>query len=323
MSPVLQAPFAGAHSFARAATGTLVTVRAGEIGVIGVPYEGAEGVRAGMREGPRAIREASVGFVYPLQTSGSLVDISSGRVLTWPAQLRLRDLGDLPIASGDPDRTFASIRQFAAAIARKGGIPAALGGDRYITYPLVQGCADAARERGGAVGLIQLSGDLAFGDQHPTGSRHWYGATLRRIVDGEAVRPARIAVIGVRGLQAYDQWEEARRLGISVIPLKMLRREGIVATAKRALEIAGGDDQTVYVSLDIGVVDAAEAPGQGMATIGGLTALEFLEFVRALGQPAIRALDVVGVAPGLDLGGRVAWLAAQAVIELIAPRVFQ
>ena len=71
------------------------------------------------------------------------------------------------------------------------------------------------------------------------------------------------------------------------------------------------------------MIDAGHAPGRGAVVVGGLSSLELLELVRHLSHPSVGAVDVVGVAPALDVSGRTPSLAAQAVIELIAPRVFR
>ncbi|MCH9037598.1 MAG: arginase family protein, partial [Chloroflexi bacterium] len=73
----------------------------------------------------------------------------------------------------------------------------------------------------------------------------------------------------------------------------------------------------------IGVVDSGYASGTGDIVIGGLTPVELLGLMREFsGSSKIGALDVVEVAPALDIRGRSERLAAEAVIELIAPRVF-
>ena len=79
----------------------------------------------------------------------------------------------------------------------------------------------------------------------------------------------------------------------------------------------------IYLSLDIDVVDSGFASGTGDVIIGGLTPAELLALMLELSQHnKIGAMDVVEVAPDLDIRGRSQRLAAEAIIELIAPRVF-
>ena len=322
MRTPFQVPYAGVHTFARAALGTVETLKPGNVAVFGVP-QASSGLRQGMHDGPRAIREASVDFIYPLQSAGTLVDISTGRTLTWPDELKLEDLGDAVLYPEDVPRTNASLQEFVSSITAKEAVPVGLGGDRSITYPLFLGFADGLKQRNQKAGLVQLSNELAMGDAHPTWGKHWHGATLRNILDSGQVDPHNIAVVGVHGLQEAEEWDRAQKAGVTILALNKVRDKGMKAAAKRALEIAGKGADSVYVSLDIGVVDPGYAPGQGSVMVGGLTARELLQLVRELGAPRVGAVDGVGVAPSWDLGGRAQQLVAQAIIEVIAPRVFQ
>ena len=114
----------------------------------------------------------------------------------------------------------------------------------------------------------------------------------------------------------------AESVGATVITLRSLRERGVEAAARLALETAGQGCDRIYVSLDIGVVDPSYAPGQGDVVIGGVTPEELLDLMRGLRDPKVGALDVVGVAPPIDPTGRTSRLAAEAIIELVAPIAF-
>ena len=76
MSTQFQVPYAGVHTFARAALGSVQTLRPGNVAVFGVA-QSSSGLRQGMHDAPRAIREASADFIYPLQSAGTLMDIET------------------------------------------------------------------------------------------------------------------------------------------------------------------------------------------------------------------------------------------------------
>ena len=290
--------------------------------VVGVPYD-STGLRQGMQQGPGAIREASVDFIYPMQTAGTLVELGTGRSLTWSEELSLVDLGDLPVQHSDLDAAAGHFREYIKSVVAKGAMPLALGGDRWVTCPLFLGFADALNQGDQAPGLIIVSSGLGLGQEHPTWGKRWHGATLKRILETGLVEAANIVVAGVHGLLSYQEWEEAKRAGITVLPLKQMRQQGIEASARQALEIAGKGAGSTYVSLDISAVDAGQAPGQGDVLVDGLTARELLQLSRYLANPKVGAADGVGVAPQWDPGGRAQRLMAEALIEVIAPRVFQ
>ena len=151
---------------------------------------------------------------------------------------------------------------------------------------------------------------------------HWHGAALRRLVESRALDPANIVWLGTHGFLPYTEWEMSQSIGATVITVGSLREEGLANAARRAIEVAGRECDSIYLSLDIGVVDSGYAPGRGDVVVGGLVPEELLELMRALRDPKVGALDLVEVAPPLDPAGRTTRLAAEAAIELIAPKVF-
>jgi arginase family enzyme len=215
-----------------------------------------------------------------------------------------------------------AVQEFTASVLTKGAIPVALGGDRSITYPLVQAFSGFGRQRNSKVGLIQLSSQLATADAHLTLGEYWAGSALRHIMDGDHVNPSNIVVVGIHGLHDTIEWDRAIEAGITVLPLNKARQQGMATTAQQALTVAARGTESVYVSLDISVVDGGHAPGQGQIQLGGLTSGEFLDLARHLSNEKVGAVDSVGIAPTWDQGGRTQGLIAEALIEIIAPHVF-
>ncbi len=314
--------FAGINTFARAPQGAIQDLKPGDVALAGVAHDGTSSSRQGVRQGPRAIREASVDFIYQLQASSSkaLVDVTSGRTLRLPSEMSLVDLGDLAVYPMDLDRTLSTCRTAISTVVEKGAFPVFLGGDHFITYPLFQGFVEGLGKK---VGLIQLSSQLALAERDEAWGENWHGATLHRILDSGSVDGRNVVFVGTQGYISYKEWELARARGMTVITADSARADGPQKTAQRALDLAGDGCDAIYLSLDIGVIDSGYASGTGDIVIGGLTPVELLGLMRGFsGSSKIGALDVVEVAPALDIRGRSERLAAEAVIELIAPRVF-
>ena len=286
-------------------------------------HESTSSSRQGVREGPRAIREASVDFIYDLQasTSRALIDVSSGRTLRLPSESKLVDLGDLPVYPMDLNRSLDIYRKAISTITTKKAFPVILGGDHFITFPLFQGLVDGLK---GKAGLIQLSSNLDLAERDEVWGESWSGSTIRRIVDSGLVDSVNIVFIGTQGYISYKEWDLARTQGMTIVTADSAKEQGCQETVQRALEAAGAHCDAVYLSLDIDVVDSGYASGTGDIVIGGLTPAELLALMREFSEaPNIRALDVVEVAPSLDIRGRSERLAAEAVIEFIAPKVFE
>jgi len=73
--------------------------------VLGVPFDGASTVRSGARLAPDAVREAL-----------SLYTTYSSAAGTQLADLHAADIGDVRVVPTDMGRSFASVREVAAAI---------------------------------------------------------------------------------------------------------------------------------------------------------------------------------------------------------------
>ena len=315
-------PYAGINTFCRAARGTVEDLNPGMVALVGVTHDGTSSSRQGVRDGPTSIREASADFIFAVQSSSSqeVVDVQTGRRIKLTQEPKLMDLGDLPVYPSDLDRTLCSCREFASAVAHRGAFGVVLGGDHYVTYPLVQGFREGLGKK---IGLIQLSSQLDLGDTDAVWGSDWHGATVRRILDDGIVEGKNTVFVGTQGYIPHTEWELARRCGALVITADQVQERGPEETAGKALDVAGDGCEAVYISLDVDVVDSGHASGTGDITIGGLTPAEVLSLMVAFSESEkVGALDVVEVAPSLDPRGRTQRLSAQAIVELIAPRVF-
>jgi len=317
--------FAGVFSFIRAPLDKIQELQPGVVAVAGVPHDSTSSARQGVRDAPKAIREASVDFIYDLQSSPTqaLVNVDTGQTIKLPATGRLVDLGDLRIYPLEIARTCTSLQKTMCEIVQRGAFPVMLGGDHYITYPLLQGFKEGVSARGGKkIGYIQLSSQLDLAEQDEIWGKDWHGATVKRILDSRVVDPQNIAWIGLHGYIPADEWKLAHNLGATVITSYTLRERGIVETVQQVESSVCQGCDSIYLSLDIGVVDGGQIPGRGDITVGSLTPVELLGLVRALSRLNIGALDVVEVAPTWDPLARTQRLAAEAIVEFIAPKVF-
>ena len=315
--------FAGIHTFLRAPRGTARELQPGSVAVLGAPHDATSGAREGARYGPRAIRDASVDFGYDLEASASntLIDIETGKQLHLPSAGKLLDLGDVSVYPMSPGRSATALRSAASRVVRRGAFPVVLGGDAFITYPLVQGVARGLGEGVTSIGYIQVSSQLNLGDAHVSLGKSRNGATARRIMELGLVKPGNMVFLGITGFAAAKEWELARSTGMTMITVKALRESDVERTVQRALEVAGRGCEAIYLSVDVGAVDTEQAAGRGDVVIGGMAPRELLELMRALsGAGKVRAMDFVEVAPNVDPSGRAERLAAEAIFEFISTR---
>jgi agmatinase len=270
-----------------------------DLAVLGLPFDTATSFRSGARFGPEAIRSASA-LLRPYNPEQQ-VDIF--------AHLSAVDAGDLALAPGDTEATYALAEEDLAPIVAAGVFPVVLGGDHAITLAELR----ALSRRHGPLALVHLD---AHGDtwHEYFGQRYFHGTTFRRAAEEGVIEPSASVQAGMRGsLYGPEDITAARELGFTVLSTRELRELGPVAFGELVRRTAGG--RPAFLSFDVDFCDPAFAPGTGTPEIGGPSTSEALEFVRALHGIALAGCDVVEVAPAYDspgqptalLGATIAW----------------
>jgi agmatinase len=274
-----------------------------ELAVVGVPFDTATSWRPGARFAPEAIRSASV-LLRPWHPVHGIEVLRAGAVL---------DAGDVGITPGNATRSSEQIAAALSPLCAAGTIPMVLGGDHSIALGELRAHASA----GGPLALVLIDAHADTWDEY-YGERIFHGTFLRRAVEEGLVDPARSLVAGVRGsLYAPADLEDARELGLELVPIEVLREGGPARFAARVRERCG--TSRVVLSFDIDVVDPSAAPATGTPEVGGLSAVEALELLRALAGLAFVGFDIVEVSPPYDAPGQItSLLAANLAYEMLA-----
>lgn len=323
--------YSGIATFMRAPMAEIQELHEGDIAVFGIPFDTTCGSRQGARFGPRGIREESLHFMYQLgaltTSRKEMVDIHTGERFSFPPKDMLRDLGDCPVYPADVPKTARTIREMVEAVVQKGAMPVILGGDHYVTWPAFAGFAASwgkTSSSGAGIGYIHIDSHLDLTDDTEAWGKEYHGSTARRISELDPVDPQNMVWIGVGGsFQTAERWEFVQKNGSRVFTSREIGTQGIGEVTRKALELASAGCDTVYVTIDIDVVDHPFAPGTGSYVFGGITSSQFLEMMEVLGRAdCIGALDLVEVAPPLDPTGVTSRLAATGLISYLRPRLF-
>jgi agmatinase len=298
--------FTGIPTFIRAPSVDIEHVRPGMFAVAGVPYDLSARV-PGARYGPRAIRTASSGLLNAADVlNDRWTDAESAGLLEFRGgpDFAIGDLGDFAVTALDWDTTSREVERAMYETVSAGAIPLILGGDHFITLPLITGFQRARAENGhGRVGYLRFSSRLDLGVRDEFLGDTWRGATARRILESDIVSGPNMVWLGVSGYVAQAELELVRARGLRVHTLREVRSDGISAVTDRALSEAGAGCDTVYVSIDMDVVDGAYLPCQGVRSFRGLHNVELQEAMNVLSSGAVGALDVVGTNPLPDFWG--------------------
>ncbi|TVP96312.1 MAG: agmatinase [Roseinatronobacter sp.] len=284
--------FGGATSFLRRSY--TKALRGVDLAVTGVPFDQATSHRPGTRLGPRALREASsLQPCYPPYGWGF-------DPLT---EFDIIDYGDLAFDFARIQDFPETLRAHIATILGAGAGTLVLGGDHYITLPILRAYA----AKFGPLSVIQFDAhsDL-WPDDDPARIDH--GTMMYKAVREGLVAPETSVQVGIRT-------ECADYLGLSVIDAFEVHDIGPKAVAAKLREIVGRTP--CYLSFDIDALDPAFAPGTGTPVWNGLTPNQVAVILRQLSGINMKGGDVVEVSPGHDPTGVTAIMGAHVGMELI------
>lgn len=266
-----------------------------DVAVTGIPFDQAVTHRPGTRFGPRAIREAS---------SLQAFDPPYGWGYDPMAVLDVVDYGDMAFDYANVREVPARIEAHVGAILDAGAAPITLGGDHFITLPILR----AVAARRGPVALIQFDAHSdTWVDDDPDRIDH--GTFLYKAIKAGIVDPAASVSIGIRT-------DNPDTLGVTILDAPSVHQDGIEATLARVRAVVG--DRPCYMTFDIDALDPAFAPGTGTPVWGGLASWQAAALLRGLAGIDLIGGDVVEVSPPYDTTGATAIAGAHVALELIA-----
>lgn len=265
-----------------------------DIAVTGIPFDQAVTNRPGTRLGPRAIREASAIQAF---------DPPYGWGYDPMSELNIVDYGDVAFdyarVADFPEALTNHIRGILAG----GAASIALGGDHYITYPILKAYA----EKFGPLSLLQFDAHTdTWADDEPNRIDH--GTMFYKAVKDGLIASKRSVQVGIRT-------ENPDTLGFNIIDAREVHETGPVAVAQKIREILG--DHPTYLTFDIDGLDPAFAPGTGTPVWGGLTSGQASIILRDIAGINLVGGDVVEVSPPFDTTGATAVAGAHIALELI------
>lgn len=239
--------------------------------------------------------------------------------LAWHRNGPAYDVGDVVCADGDLENAQARLGQNVCALLDAGHFPVVLGGGHEMAFGSWQGIAE--HMAGAAVpqmvapriGIINF--DAHFDLRDPA-HVHSSGTPFAQIAEQCAARgwPFAYACLGVsRASNTRALFQRAAALGVLVREDREIREGSLAAVeAELAAFIAGCD--AIYLTIDIDVLPACEAPGVSAPAARGvpLALLEpLLETVRDSGK--LRLADLAELNPEHDIDSRTAKVAARLI----------
>ncbi len=262
--------------------------------ILGVPYDLATSGRSGTRFGPTGIRQASSQLRWEEKR--------------WPYtfaladKLRVIDYGDLHFDIGNHEQMLDAVVTEAGKIMGAGKTLLTLGGDHYVTLPLMR----AAAKQYGKLALIHFD---AHSDDEKGFEGHYHGSMFHHAPIEGLMDPHKTIQIGIR------TEHELENNPFTVLDAPWANNHCVEDIVSRIRETVG--NTPAYLSLDIDCLDPAFAPGTGTPVAGGLSTDKTLQILRGLKGLNIVAMDVMEVAPAYDHAEITSLAAATIALEML------
>ncbi|MEM7423483.1 MAG: agmatinase [Pseudomonadota bacterium] len=270
-------------------------IQGSDVIVCGVPYDLAVSNRPGTRFGPRAIRQASSHVAWP------------GGPWRWdfdPTEvLRITDWGDMELDFGHPGSIPDAIEQQMEALLGADGRVLALGGDHFVTYPILK----AHAKRHGPVALLQF--DSHSDTWRDDGKRIDHGTMFFHGTNEGIIDPAHSVQIGIRSGNPESH-------GFTVLDADYMIERPVEEIVARIARVTDG--RPVYLTFDIDCLDPSAAPGTGTPVCGGPSFQRAERILTGLTGLDIVGADVVEVSPPYDHSDITALAGATVGLNIIA-----
>lgn len=271
--------------------------------IMGVPFDNAVSLNKGASKAPETMRTLSV----------DMSDVTEDDVAVKEGVLY--DIGDIPV-NLNWGKYFGTVTEEAYQLMKTGNFCLFLGGDHSVTIPLHEAFGKYQKEQkaDAKIGIIHFDAHYDLCDEYD--GHKWSHActearSLENVISGED-----LFFVGIRVAEEIELETLKKNPGITVVKAKEVHKTGTEAVFKK-LKDKFKDYDAVYLTIDIDVLDPAFAPGTGTPQFGGLTAIQLIElFQMMLKELPIRAMDIVEVAPELDVNNITSWAALRLIHEL-------
>ena len=281
-----------------------------DFGILGIPYDITSSFQTGSRMGPdhiRAATDSEQSHSYPL--SIGYPDFTYHKPLS--KRITLEDIGDLEVGVQHPESASVHMLEAAKKLAQRKCNIIFLGGDHFITYPLLKGL------HGGNLGNIGLVYLDAHADLYSDmgGQSLSHATTLRKIIDDKIVKIENIVAHDLRMALPQHRMELA---GMDEVPTHDLK-----SFTQSVTELSERVDW-IYISVDLDVLRPEIAPGVSHPESGGLDMIELVNLLRAcFASHKVCYADIVELNPHLDKSHLTAVAARDIVKEILTGFAYQ
>ncbi len=259
--------------------------------IFGIPYDHTASFKAGAREAPTAVRQASYNFEE--------FHFEHGLDQYRPTVCDYGNCDDFIL----PEDMIEEVKFAVAPPIRDNKFTIAIGGEHTGTVPIIQSF------KKGKIALMTIDAHLDSRDEY-MGTPNSHACVTRRAAEVHGLN--NVFAIGVR---AIGREELERDDVVPHITSFDIFDNGIEWAIKKALDSLKADK--VYLSVDIDGIDPAYAPGTGTPEPFGLTPIQVKKAINLIGD-RLAGFDVMEICPPADHSGITSILGARLINEALA-----
>ncbi len=239
--------------------------------ILPVPYDSTTDWRAGTRDGPLAIIDAS----QYLELYDHELDREIYRV-------RIHTLPELqPLMSG-PAEMVERVYEVASELLKTGKMLVVLGGEHSLTL----GAVKAFRQRFSRLSVLQLDAHADLRDEY-LGTKYSHACVMRRV---QELCP--IVQVGIRSLSQEEH------LFLEQNGMRPFYAEGLALDRASLDQMLSALGDEVYVTIDLDVLDPSIMSAVGTPEPGGMGWYEMLALLRAVARKkSIVGFDLMELCP--------------------------
>ncbi|MEM1558614.1 MAG: agmatinase [Thermoproteota archaeon] len=257
--------------------------------VVGVPFDGTTSFRPGSRFGPSSIRLFSA--EAETLSLDDYIDLE---------EVPMADLGDIAVTF-NVEEVLRRIETVCRELHEDSKIPILLGGEHTITLGAARGLKPKL--------VICFDAHFDYRGEYPQGVKVSHATVMRRISEDIC----KVVHVGVRAA-CREEVEYAREM--KFFTSKLILED--FSETSRMLRSVVEEADSLYVSIDLDVLDPAYAPGVGNPEACGLSTSILLRLLDDSITDRLLGIDLVELNPLLDYGGSSTAAAVRILFRSIA-----
>lgn len=254
-----------------------------DIVMLGMPFDGTVSYRPGSRFAPEQIRLASWGLEeYSPYYDKHLEDCN------------FHDAGDLEFPLGNTVKSLDVIEENVRQIYKDGKRVFGIGGEHLVTLPEIKAISEFYKD----LAIVHFDAHTDLREEY-IGEPLSHSAVIRH--SAKIVGFENLKQIGIRSGMKEE--------------FELMKKYNTLIHEFHELDCL--KDKSIFITVDLDVLDTSIMPGTGTPEVGGLDFKELVAWFKYLSKFNIVGADVVELAPDYDSSGASTAVATKVIRELL------